>query len=541
VSNGAQGRATGGGILRNPAAADPGVAGARVNAAYAALRRQAWGEAERLAREGLHHAPDRPDLLQALGLALRGRRRLPEALELLRRARDLRPDNPWILQALVATLIPAGRLPEAIEVQRQLFDLQPAQAGVRAALVRLLIQENRTAEAARVVDGGRGGGPEDDAERHCLRGEILAARGRHDAARAAWARALELDPGHLGAAARWSERAHAAADGPVAAAMRALVEDDSGGDPSSRRTAAHVLGNIEWSNGHHARALAAWGLANALFRERALADPDTPATGRFAARGPATIEAFPDPAPEPRAAAAANGPRPVFITGMPRSGKTLVESLLCAAPGVAAGGECNDSLCLLQALTDDWTPALPDPAALAARLDDTDPDRLAGLAADYLRGLARFDAGAAVVTQTLPAALLFVGAIRRLLPQARFVFCLREPADLGLACHAKAFTNHAQVYATDLHDLGREIRAAEALIAHWQQTLPAGVACTVRYEDLVGDPAATLAPVRDMLGLPPPSGAAAPLRRDFIGLARPLHDHLQALRDGHAGAVGDEA
>ncbi len=75
-----------------------------------------------------------------------------------------------------------------------------------------------------------------------------------------------------------------------------------------------------------------------------------------------------------------------------------------------------------------------------------------------------------------------LGVIALAFPQARVIYCRRDPLDLCLSCY---FQNFKEVdFAWSLEDLGHYYREHQRLLAHWKSVLPLDI-LEVRYEDLV--------------------------------------------------------
>ncbi|GAB5463335.1 tetratricopeptide repeat-containing sulfotransferase family protein [Hoeflea alexandrii] len=125
-----------------------------------------------------------------------------------------------------------------------------------------------------------------------------------------------------------------------------------------------------------------------------------------------------------------NETRMVFVVGMPRSGTTLVESILTRHPDVETTGETTalqDCLDLYRKhvglrRTWDWYEALSetDSKALGRRYFDRCSDLM-------VSGLPT------VLVDKTPLNIFELGFAKRILPNARFVFMSRHPLDVGLS------------------------------------------------------------------------------------------------------------
>ena len=165
-----------------------------------------------------------------------------------------------------------------------------------------------------------------------------------------------------------------------------------------------------------------------------------------------------------------------------RSGMTFVEQVLAAHRQVYAAGESHKIIRLAQRLSKKLETLAPYPACVG---------ELTGAVADdcarrYLDHLAKRDKQALRVTDKMPLNYLHLGLIQLLLPQARVIYCTRDPLDTCLSCYFQNFAGHLP-WAYDLDDLGWYYREHDRLMAHWQQVLDLPL-LVLSYESLVAEP-----------------------------------------------------
>ncbi len=120
--------------------------------------------------------------------------------------------------------------------------------------------------------------------------------------------------------------------------------------------------------------------------------------------------------------------RCIFIVGLPRSGTTLVERILSGLAQVRSNGETDN---VSRALT----AAARGSGDMFARAAAADPPTVA---AHYLR-LARVDASSGWVIEKQPTNYLYLGAIRRALPDAKILLVRRAPLDVCFAMFRTMF------------------------------------------------------------------------------------------------------
>ncbi len=175
---------------------------------------------------------------------------------------------------------------------------------------------------------------------------------------------------------------------------------------------------------------------------------------------------------------ATDGPsdKVIFVTGLPRSGTTLVETILNAHPMADAGGEMAF---LGQALA----PTLDQ----LRREGQADQIGLRQAGERYLTLARRRTGSSGVIVDKAISTFSRMGHALRALPGAHIVLVTRDPRDVGLSLYRNRFPDGSHRYAYDLKAIGRYIRLHDAVTKFWRRELPTRVH-TVRYEDLTADP-----------------------------------------------------
>ncbi|WP_417743086.1 sulfotransferase [Salipiger sp.] len=234
----------------------------------------------------------------------------------------------------------------------------------------------------------------------------------------------------------------------------------------------YALGKALDETGQPERGFACVARANALQRKAA------PFDNAAQDREFATVRAAQDALPPQPATASDLTPRPVFVTGMPRSGTTLVERILAAHSEVSAGNELGLALKLAYGIFGAGEQMRP----------ITETAKLDAFARRYTT-LARRDVpgDSPVITDKSILSYLIVGLLHRALPEARFVVVQRDPRDIALSIYKNYFNTGSHRYGNDLADIAHAIKRFRGFVAHWKQALP-GVVHEIRYEDLVSDP-----------------------------------------------------
>ena len=185
--------------------------------------------------------------------------------------------------------------------------------------------------------------------------------------------------------------------------------------------------------------------------------------------------------------------RPLMIVGMPRSGTTLLEQVLCAHPDVETAGELRTLAQSARRLTETGEEPWPECIAEIA------PDLFADQAQVYRDALTARCGAAQKVIDKMPQNFLHLGLAALLFPKAVFVHCVRDPLDTCLSNFFQVFPAGID-FAYDLADLGHYFRNYQRLMTHWEALLGARLV-TVGYENLVSEPENVLRPLLETLGL----------------------------------------
>lgn len=187
--------------------------------------------------------------------------------------------------------------------------------------------------------------------------------------------------------------------------------------------------------------------------------------------------------------------RPLLIVGMPRSGSTLLEQMLTRHSKVESVGESpalhliSQSLRLRTHSGADMIKAIREMPATAAN----------SLAQRYLGDTAPSRAETAVVIDKSLHNFELLGLFAKFLPRARVIHMLRDPLDTCVSCFIQQLSPWHS-YTQDLHLLGRAYMQHRQVMDHWADVLPNPI-LTLRYEDLVSEPEATLGRALDFAGL----------------------------------------
>jgi tetratricopeptide (TPR) repeat protein len=443
------------------------------------------------------------------------------AVEALARAAALRPDLAAVRRNLGGALADSGRLEESLAELESAARLAPRDPSFHVELSRAFNRLERSREALAPLATADRLAP-GDAEVQVEIGLTHAGLGDLDEAELAYRRAIRLQPGfapsyvQLALLLESSNRSDGL-DGLIADSKAAGVEDGEMIFPralAARREGrledalslarasapsaephrkAQLIGEICDRLGDSDAAFAAFSDMNRVLAEM----PRNPRSG--ARRYREELETLIALAEEKWSGgwqssdkAAEQRRPPVFLVGFPRSGTTLLDTILMGHPDV----EVVEEKPLLQPVLEklggmDRLPAL----------GEAEVEALRSLYFDALDRQADPQASRLVVDK-MPLNMVLAGPIHRLFPDARFIFAERHPADVVLSCFITNFRlNDAMANFLDLED---SARLYDLAMRHWRQCcsiFPLRVR-SLRYEDMVADLEGAVRPLLDYLDLP---------------------------------------
>jgi tetratricopeptide (TPR) repeat protein len=200
--------------------------------------------------------------------------------------------------------------------------------------------------------------------------------------------------------------------------------------------------------------------------------------------------------------AATEGPLPIFIAGLPRSGTTLLDRILDNHPDVVSAGERIDFPRQLR-----WAANLHGNELIDKKLLERLPDiDYVELGSRYLEQTQWRAPGNLFFVDKLPANYLLLGLIRRALPQAPILHMVRGPMDVCFSNY-KAMFGESYPYSYRLDALAAHYIRYRALMQHWHDAAP-GCLLDISYAELVRDPEACLTKVFAHCGLRQVSGCS---------------------------------
>lgn len=236
-------------------------------------------------------------------------------------------------------------------------------------------------------------------------------------------------------------------------------------------------------------------------------------------------------------AAAETATSPIFVTGLPRSGTTLVEQILASHSRVSGGGEMG----IMQIVTRGF-------GKTAAEFQNylgqgNTPEQLAALYQHLARQ--RFPGTGRIVDKSLDSSR-HMGLISAIFPSAPIIWLKRDPLDCAWSAYRTWFQRGLD-WSWSMQGIGRHFHLEDTIMQFWAdinlKILP------VNYADLVGDPENWIERISSHCGLAIESAqheahktvrnvttaSVAQVRQKIssqaVGSAEPYRQHLQPFMD----------
>ena len=417
-------------------------------------------QAETCYRRAIEISPDYADAHNNLGVLLKDAGRLMDAKECTLRALQLSPGDADAHNNLAAILLEMGHFHEAEESLRRALQIAPDHVRAHNNLASVLKEMMRREEARQTCSRALSIAPDDADALHGL-ANLHLEEGRSVEAMVIYERILQRHPEnfevrHSMALARKTRENDAN--------FTALNELSGKAVGQDRAFLHYALGKCCDDRGEYEKAYAHF--SEGAKAKRAMLEYRA---DRAAERFARIARDFDEETMAGLLGAGDPSDLPVFVLGMPRSGTTLVEQIIASHPGVQAGGELPDLLCIVE-----------------RNREGSQREKIAGWGKEYIRALEARAPSARRITDKMPANFFAIGLIHAMLPHAKIIHVRRSPLDTCLSCYTQLF-RRAHEYSYDLSELGRYYAGYAALMEHWRNIMPEGSFLEVDYEDVVAD------------------------------------------------------
>lgn len=186
---------------------------------------------------------------------------------------------------------------------------------------------------------------------------------------------------------------------------------------------------------------------------------------------------------------------PIFIVGLPRSGTSLLEQMLCSHSTIIDGGEFNGmeraSRCL--------TKGLP----IGSRAEQLDPNIVEKFSKQirhsYLQYAQEKYGKHGVVVDKSMNNNRYIWLIKKIFPNSPIIFIKRNTLDVVWSCFRTHFSSGLE-WSADLKNTAKFFSMEEDLKRSWLQKYQSSI-LEISYENLVREPETTLRKLCDFCGL----------------------------------------
>lgn len=416
--------------------------------------------------------PHSTAILRKLAKAYQSQELEKAALTTLDRASGIDPDNVETLYQRAQALFDRQSYAEALSDIERAGGLGLRTVETIALNARCLRLLNRAPDAVAFLDQALQDFPQ-STMLHLLRAQNLQSLGDFDSAGISLLTALKLDPfnGHL---FRFLATTHKfTPDDPLIDRLLAVWDLDHLED-SNRAALGFALAKAMEETGKYDQVFTYLTPANKLVRKN---QPYDISTRRREIDRIKEIYAGFDPKDHPLTNTDEDF-APIFVTGLPRSGTTLVEQIISSHSHVSGAGEVDRLTRTCFELT------FGNPGF--SHIDDLSPDQIRDLASDYVAFLNDRVPGARCVSDKSLQTYLHLPLIWLAFPKAKVFVVRRDPRDNLLSIYKNLFGERSHEYAYDLNDLVMFYQLFDELICFWKEIAPDRV-YEVSYEELIGD------------------------------------------------------
>jgi len=459
----------------------------------AAMSANRLAEAEKIARSLLSRQPGYPKAAYTLAHLATSVGAHEEAAEILRRSIGIFPCDVNLRAALINSLEETGDYEIALQEAERLCELDPESFAPFLIIGRIHshcghYDESLVAydHALRLVSGNE----KEAGNIELLRGHVLKILGQYDGGIEAYGRSIELvennGAGWWGLADmktfRFGDADHAA--------MITIAENESV-KAEQRTQAAFALGKAFEDAGEFEDSFSWYAKGNAL-RTGIKFDPVVNRKGIDELISTFTADFLQSGNPSPVA-----GPTPIFITGLPRSGSTLVEQILASHSMIEGTMELVNLPNVIRRVTID-----------GGKRKQSYPSSLAGFSQEELTAYGKSYIDSTAVYRTdkpffidkMPTNFDKIGLIHMTMPNAIIIDARRHPMDCGFSCFKQHFAG-GHHFSYQLKHIASYYNDYLRLMDHWHEVLP-GRIFTIEYEALVANTEAMTRGLLEHCGVP---------------------------------------
>jgi len=201
------------------------------------------------------------------------------------------------------------------------------------------------------------------------------------------------------------------------------------------------------------------------------------------------------------------GNKNIFILGSPRSGTTLIESIIGSSHDVMSGGELLSASRLIE-----QNLLSSDSSKLALQIREFQNKYLSRT--DFIRSNKNF------IIDKLPDNFTYIGYLKKLLPNSKIIRTFRNPWDVATSLYKQRYVANIP-YSSSFFNIGVFFANFEAINKFWDQKLDPKDIFTIRYEELVVDPEMWQKNIYQFLGIDGDYNEEA--RQNFFSATASMH------------------
>ncbi|WP_339669408.1 sulfotransferase [Dasania marina] len=421
--------------------------------------------AERGCREILQRHSHHPGAISILAQLATQQKQWLAAEQMLQQALDYSPYNLGLWHKLADVSSHAGKHEQRVYAAQQCVNISPDKAHLESILGSSLAHAGQYQQALAAYDSAAQLDPA-DANIQVQRGHILKTLGRRDAAIAAFRHSIQLRTQN--GVAYWALADFKNFDFSDAdlSAMQAIASDESA--PAEHRSqAGFALANALERQGEYQAAFEHYLQANHL-RPDAYFNAE-----QFQKHSQEGRELFNYELLQPPSGFSHDGPRPIFIVGLPRSGSTLIEQILASHSVIEGTMELPNLPRVMETL---YQESLPSGLSIENFIKAMPPEHRAAYGKKYLDDTAIFRKGAPYFIDKLPPNFRLIGFIHLILPEAIIIDARRHPLDTGLSAFKQHFAAGHE-FSYNLKNIGCYYNEYLNMMDHWDTVLPGKVYC----------------------------------------------------------------
>jgi FimV-like protein len=483
---------------------NPNDAETHLNLGLAHMAMRQVSRAQQEFERSLKIKPDQPVAWYNLGNAMASSGSHDQAIACFEKALALNPNYVDCLNNLSVSLKESGRLEHALQVINIAIGIDGARSTLYDNKGMIFLRDARYEEAREAFEQaiGLGGNivsklnlatalkqmgdeleaaeilnsvleeDEKNTEAHSQLGILLVQMGNTSQAAQHFRRALELNPNHAGSFYELSKLTNERLTESDVATIQALLKDAQ--QPDNSRASLYFALAFEFEK----REKFEMSFDYLLKGQRIKATHRPYDVSERVNYLDVTQQVF--PVKQKKIDFSGSGfPVPIFVVGMPRSGTTLIEQIISSHSAITGAGEVGFINALVEKSWQMTQEKFPQSMAYI------DTDQVLELRETYLQKMVdRFGQKQFIVDKN-PLNFNFIGLIGTIFPEARIIYCKRNPLDNCVSIFRLPFSQEHS-YAHDLAALGHYYHQHVKLMDFWKSCY-ADQILTVPYENVVED------------------------------------------------------